>query len=280
MRVLVTGNRGFVGTCLERSLARRGIEVTGYDIKDGLDIRDYRRLEAEARGCDAIVHLAAVDNNDAAEIADANIVGMVNVLDVFRGSGARKLINMSRVDSLGVFQGEGKPRYLPLDDGYPCHPARPYSLSKLAGEKLCEHYHGLCGKPILCVRAPGIWDEDTYGAIIAARRERPDYEWDPYWEYGAFVDVRDLVEAIYLGLVRDFTGYHCCLASSDDITTSGRTSRELVDFVHPGIQWKGDDAYMRYPFRTLVDNGRLKELLGWRPEHSWAEETAPRSRMR
>lgn len=278
MRVLVTGNRGFVGSFLEGSLAGQGIEVVGYDLRDGLDIRDSRRLEAEARGCDAIVHLAAADNDDAADIADMNIVGMANVLNVFRDGPARKLVFLSSVDSLGVFQGEGKPRYLPLDDGYPCHPAKPYSLSKLAGEKLCEHYHALCGKPILCIRAPGIWDETTYGAIIAARGERPSYEWDPYWEYGAFIDVRDLVGAIHLGLVRDFSGYHCCLASSDDITTSGRTSRELVDFVHPGIPWRGDDAYARQPYRTLVDNGGLKELLGWRSEHSWESETARRPR--
>lgn len=277
MRVLVTGNRGFVGAFLERSLTAHGIEVVGYDLKDGLDIRDYRRLKEEARDCEAIVHLAAVDNDNAADIADTNIVGMANVLDVFRESGARKLISLSSVDALGVFQGEGKPCYLPLDDEYPCHPVKPYSLSKLAGEKLCEHYQALCGKPILCIRAPGIWDENTYGAIIAARGERPSYEWDPYWEYGAFIDIRDLVEAIHLGLVRDFSGYRCCLASSDDITTSGRTSRELVDFVHPGIPWKGDDAYARHPCRTLVDNGRLKGLLGWRPEHSWAGETARRA---
>lgn len=69
MRVLVTGDRGFVGTATRAALEAAGHEVIGYDILDRLDIRvesDLRRV-VEDKSPQAILHLAAI-----ARFADAD----------------------------------------------------------------------------------------------------------------------------------------------------------------------------------------------------------------
>lgn len=84
------------------------------------------------------------------------------------------------MDSLGIFQGEGVPKYLPIDDNYPCHPTKPYSITKKFSEELCTIYSSILNIPILCIRAPGVWDESTYDIISNNRKENPSYEWYPY----------------------------------------------------------------------------------------------------
>lgn len=271
MKVLITGNEGFIGKNVENTLIQNEIDIIGYDVKYGNDICNYEKLKKSALGCDVIIHLAAVDNEIPNEIMDINIVGTINVLNIFRETSCKKLIFMSSVDSLGIFQGESKPKYLPIDDKYPCHPQKAYSLSKYSNEKMCEYYYSVCKKPILCIRAPGVWNEETYLKIQKNRKNQPSYEWSPYWEYGAFIDVRDLAEAIYKATIQNFNGYQCVIIASDDITTSGKTSRELVDFIFPEIEWRGNDTYIFNPYKTLIDNSRIKELLNWSPKHSWSK---------
>src|SRR4051812_17829501 len=83
MRVLITGNMGYVGPAVVRSLSQShsGFECTGYDTAlfahclttvDGIPERnlvsqrfgDVRDIEvADLKGFDAVVHLAAVSND-------------------------------------------------------------------------------------------------------------------------------------------------------------------------------------------------------------------------
>lgn len=58
----------------------------------------------------------------------------------------------------------------------------------------------------MVLRPPGIWTEDTYHDIEALRADRPPYEWSPFWEYGAFLDARDLATAIEQSLLVDYPG--------------------------------------------------------------------------
>jgi nucleoside-diphosphate-sugar epimerase len=200
------------------------------------------------------------------------------VLEACVESKIRRLVFMSSIDALGIFQGEGRPLYLPLDDGYPCHPTLVYSVSKKLGEELCERFAGEEKIRIAAFRVPGVWTEETYRIIQSKRRENPEYEWSPYWEYGAFIDVRDLAAAIRRAMEKDLPGYTCLTLASDDITSSGRTSLQLVRALHPTVSWKGGPEYGDDPYRSLIDCGTAKHLLDWRPEHSWKSFIASASR--
>ena len=269
MRVLITGNRGFIGRVLESRLVASGCEVEGFDLIDGLDIGKPELIVKRADGCEAIVHLAAAKNADAAAIMQTNLQGTWNVLCAGAEVRTRKIIFTSSINALGIFQGEGVPEYLPLDDDHPCHPRSSYAISKKLGEEMCRHFTESTGISTMCFRPPGVWDDSTYHEIVVARGKRPEYEWDPYWEYGAFLDVRDLVDAILLALQKDLKDFHCLLLAASDITTSGKSSLELVREILPRVEWKGGDEYKVDPYRSLIDCGNAQRLLGWIPQYSW-----------
>lgn len=69
MKILVTGNLGFVGLETQRLLEEQGHQVIGYDIMEGKDIRDFNQLDAICAEVnpDRILHLAAI-----ARFADAD----------------------------------------------------------------------------------------------------------------------------------------------------------------------------------------------------------------
>lgn len=85
MTVLVTGSEGFLGrSCVER-LSREGA-VTGYDLPDCVLDRD--RLREASEGTDQCLHLAAhkhapLGEEEPAEVAEVNILGTRNVVEVF-----------------------------------------------------------------------------------------------------------------------------------------------------------------------------------------------------
>ncbi len=59
MKILLTGNRGMIGSVIEAELQMAGHEVVGYDRLDGSDILDASSLEKAIRGCGAAIHLAS-----------------------------------------------------------------------------------------------------------------------------------------------------------------------------------------------------------------------------
>jgi UDP-glucose 4-epimerase len=272
LKILLTGNRGMIGSVIEAELQVGGHEVVGYDRLDDLDILDTSSLEKAIRGCDGVMHLASPLGNPGDsphETMEVIVQGTWNVLLAAEQASVRRIVYMSSVDALGVFKGEREPDYLPLDDSHPCYPVTPYGIGKYLAEQMCRRWCERTGISTICLRPPGVWKPETYAEIRNLRRERPAYEWDPYWEYGAFIDVRDLAAASLRGLSCSLAGFACVLVASSDITTSGKTSRELVDFVHPDVEWRGGPAYQIEPYRSLLITDGAEKLLGWTPIRTW-----------
>lgn len=272
MKVLVTGSRGLVGSAVLRELSLRGCGTVGYDRVDGCDILDRSALESAMRGCDAVVHAAALlgrPGESPDQITAVNVEGTRNVLVAGRALAVRRIVFLSSVDVFGVFKGERAPDYLPLDDAHPCYGTTPYGLSKRRGEEMCRPLSDQGGPLTICLRPPGVWSSSTYRMIQAARRERAEFEWSPFWEYGAFIDVRDLALACAQALDCDIDSSKCFSVASSDITTSGRTSREWATFVHPHVEWRGGDEYDADPYRGLIRIGEACRILGWQPTHTW-----------
>jgi UDP-glucose 4-epimerase len=277
MRTFVTGSSGLVGAQVAADLATGGHEVVSYDLVDGRDILDSDALFEAARGCDTVVHSAALlgdpgESDD--EILAVNVQGTWNVLSAARHAGVGRVVFLSSVDVLGVFKGERAPDYLPLNDAHPRYATTPYGISKCLAEDMCRAFSADAGIPVIALRPPGVWSRETYDRILAARAKRAEYEWDPFWEYGAFIDVRDLSRACILALTCEVEGYACLLVTSADITTSGRTSRELAEFVMPDVEWRGDAAYEDEWFRSLVDIEPARRVLRWSPGHTWRAHVA------
>jgi nucleoside-diphosphate-sugar epimerase len=271
VRVLVTGSSGFLGSQVTEDLRRAGHTVVAYDIAEGRDVLDLRALRSAMSDCEAAVHLAAVVDPAAPEgrVLLVNLEGTTNVLLAGGQEGVGRIVFASSVDALGVFKGERRPDYLPLDEEHPCRPSSPYGMSKLLGEEMCRAFTDRTGIATICLRPPGIWDRETYASIQRRRREDPDFEWRPYWEYGAFLDIRDASSAVLCALTCPDPGHARAFLCSPDISTSGPGGRDLAARLLPDVPWRGGPPWDDDPFRALIDTRRAGRILGWRPIHTW-----------
>ena len=272
MRVLVTGSQGLVGTYVVSTLRASDHDVVEYDLQDSHDVLDLPQLLDATRGCDAIIHAAALlgrAGESPEQIMMVNVQGTWNAIAAGAETAERRMVFLSSVDAFGVFKGERRPDYLPLDITHPCYPKTPYGISKYLAEEACRLSSDDQACSVVSLRPPGVWTPDTYAEIESERRRRPAYEWDPYWEYGAFIDVRDLARARLSALTCHSDGYCCLLVSSSDITTSGRTSRDMAQSIHPGLEWRGGIEYEVHQYRTLLDIEPTRRILGWYPEYTW-----------
>jgi UDP-glucose 4-epimerase len=292
MRVLVTGNEGLIGRFVTSLLQEQGDEVVGFDRVNGYDILDRHALRSAAEGCEAIVHLAAVDTVDVMpdeafdaltsasrgtpeDIMITNALGTQHVLSAAAYSGVRRLVFMSSVDALGIFLGERTPDYLPIDDDHPTYPRSPYALAKRLAEEMCRSFTEDTGIPTICLRPPGVFTEDTYAWIKGARAAKLEFEWSPFWEYGAFLDARDVASAVSCALRCSDPGHVVLLLCADDISSAQRTSRELARMILPDVPWRGGLEYEQDPFRALLNTQRARRILNWAPQYRWRPTPGP-----
>jgi len=283
MRVLVTGDCGMIGQVVTAQLREQGDAVVGFDRVTGHDVLDRPALRTAVQGCHAIVHLAAVDiPPDAAftpihtanvgtpeDIMRINALGTQFVLAAAASAGVQRVVYMSSVDALGIFLGERAPDYLPIDDDHPTYPRSPYALAKRLAEEMCRAFTEDTGISTICLRPPGVFTEETYQWIRATRDAAAENEWLPFWEYGAFIDVRDVASAICCALHCPDPGHCTLLLCADDISSAHLTSQELAERVLPNVPWRGGAEFEQDPFRALLDTHRAHQLLGWTSQHRW-----------
>ena len=90
--------------------------------------------------------------------------------------------------------------YLPLDDDYPARTRYTYGQTKRFAEDLFESFTERSGLTSICLRPVRTLDEPRFERIWQRIHEEPSRECKPHWEYGAFVDVRDVASAVVLAL--------------------------------------------------------------------------------
>jgi UDP-glucose 4-epimerase len=266
-----------VGRAVVRSLEQAGHEAVHFDLLDGHDVLDAEAVVRQAAGCDAIIHLAAVDDpaepvvpaefssGTPEQVLAVTVLGTWNVLEAARSAGHSRVVIMSSVDALGIFLGQRPPDYLPIDNQHPTYPTAPYALAKRTAERMCRMFTERTGIATICLRPPGVWTAGTFAFIRRRWAESPLNDRLPFWEYGAFIAAEDLAEAVTCAVRCPVEGHATLLISSDDAALAEQTSREAARSIHPSVPWRGGPEFDRDPYRTLVDNEPAKSLLGWSP---------------
>lgn len=149
MRVLVTGNLGYIGCVLSRMLLAEGHEVVGLDCDlyrrstfTGAPpdvptlLKDVRDVTAnDFSGLDAVMHLAALSNDPLGNLNpdltyDINHRASVRVAMAARDAGVRRFIFSSSCSLYGA----GDPADA-LDESAPFNPVTPYGHSKVLVEQ-------------------------------------------------------------------------------------------------------------------------------------------------
>jgi nucleoside-diphosphate-sugar epimerase len=277
VRILVTGHRGYTGAPVAAHLERLGYDVAGFDRADGDDLLDAAALRRAAGGCAAVVHLAALAHDTAGspeDIMAVNVLGTWHVLLAAGAAGAGRVIYFSSAQVLGTAEGERPPGSLPLGDAHPRRASRPYGLSKVLAEDLCAGFTSRTGIPTVALRPVHVWDPGMYERTEARWAADPASQWRPFWELGAFVDVRDVATAVELALAVPLAGHHRALLCAADIAAT-EPGLGLAARLLPAVPVCDPAPYQLDPWRALVDCSAAARVLGWRPRYTWAGRGGP-----
>lgn len=150
MRVLVTGDRGYIGSVLTQELSRRGYKVTGFDsgyyadnalIKPfasySMITKDIRDISLEdVKGVDAVIHLAGLSNDPLGELEPAlteeiNFQGAVRLARLSKEAKVKRFIYSSSQSMYGVSTFDGELE----EDNSEKNPVTVYARTKWQAEE-------------------------------------------------------------------------------------------------------------------------------------------------
>ena len=275
MKILVTGGLGKVGGPVVEELLGGGHDVTVLDRLPGPrdggrakylvgEIQDLGQVIEAAAGTDAIVHLAAVHNPNVAPtgvVFETNVTGTFNAHHAAFRLGIPRVVSTSSNAAVGWAYSEGAflPDYLPIDEEHPLRPIDPYGLSKQVGEAIARSY-SLKGVETAVIRPSGVVTPEALDEIRRSGGREPEG-----WREYSYIDVRDLAVAFRLAVEKPLPGCNVMFVVADD-TTVAEPLCDLLPRLNPAI---GDRASALTGTRGVFTNARAKELLGWKPLHSW-----------
>ncbi len=283
MRVLVTGASGRVGACVTRELLDAGHEVVALD-KNPLpddarercevwyeNITDRLALLRAARGCQAIVHLAALPNpsphNDEI-LTNVNVAGTQYVLAAAEAHGIQRVVLASSCCAFGMVfpKHPFDPQYLPVDDNHPRLPQDLYGLSKLCNEETAATYTRRCGMTTICLRLTAVRhiSSEMPPWFMRMFEYSNKHKSNEFWTY---IDERDTARAFRLGIEADVEGHHCLIISARDSWTP-YDIRELVREHYPQFSQSVENLA---PDGVLYDTRHAEEVLGFVAQHSWRD---------
>jgi nucleoside-diphosphate-sugar epimerase len=275
VRALVTGADGTIGRATTERLVSLGIAVTalslafdGDSAADRVIVGDARDAKVVARaleGADAVVHLAAIPHPSLGTpetVFGTNVVATFTVLALAGQAGVRRAVIASSVNAFGVPMNSHavEPAYFPLDEDIPADIDDAYSLSKQTDEATARMAWRRWGIDSVALRFPLVKDRETL------RRSADSIEQDPASmarEGWAYLDIRDGVRAIELGLTAPLTGAHVVGLSAEDLLIL-RPAAELLRAYAPAVPLRAAVG----AHGPLVDTRRARELLGFEPQYS------------
>ena len=169
---IVTGGAGFIGSHIVEKLKSLDHMVVVIDneysdndnfhwrkdtLNVNIDITDYKALKQACTGADYIFHLAAEARigpaiENPVNAVNINTIGTCNVLQCAREVGAKKVLYSSTSSGYGLNEA-------PNVETQPDDCLNPYSVSKIAGEKLCKMYTDLYGLNTIIFRYFNVFGE-------------------------------------------------------------------------------------------------------------------------
>jgi nucleoside-diphosphate-sugar epimerase len=186
MRVLVTGSNGFLGRHVVHALISEGREVRCM-VQPGTNAACFANLNVEiveadlvepgsltlaARGCQQVVHLAALvqDWGKRQWFSRINVDGTRNLLEASRQQGVERLLFVSSLAVHGFGDFIDATEETPLDDG-----GNPYAWSKIKCEELLNEAQVKGDLETVIVRPGwvpfGEWDILGFGGLASVLKK-------------------------------------------------------------------------------------------------------------
>ncbi|KUF11328.1 NAD-dependent epimerase/dehydratase family protein [Pseudoponticoccus marisrubri] len=292
MRILFTGGAGKAGRHVVPQLVAQGHRVLNLDLvpleAEGVDnlivdladagqvfsaMQSYAGFDELEPGTglpafDAVVHFAAVPRiliKPDSETFRINTLSTYNVMEAAMKAGIRKVIFASSETTYGVCFADGtrKPDYLPVDEDHPTVPEDAYACSKTCNEATGRSFHARWGADIYGLRINNVIEPHEYAEMFPAFLENPALRERNIF---AYIDVRDLGQMVERCLATDGLGYEVFNVSNDDLSV-GLSNAEVRARFYEGVPVKREMGANE----TFYANAKAREMLGFRPAHSWRD---------
>jgi NAD dependent epimerase/dehydratase len=300
--VLVTGADGFIGSHVAEHLLAAGANVRAFvyynsfnswgwldEVDDGVrqsievfagDVRDPHGIRAAMKGCDVVMHLAALiaipySYHSPDTYVDTNVKGTLNVLQAARELGVERVVHTSTSEVYGTA------RYVPITEDHPLQGQSPYAASKIGADQMATSFYLSFGTPVTVIRP-----FNTYGPRQSARAVIPTViiqiaSGARQIRLGALHPTRDF--NYVRDTVRGFIAVAECDAALGQVVNIGSnyeisvgdTARLIAELMGRDVEFTSDEQRLRPPTseveRLWADNTRARELTGWKPEYSGIE---------
>ena len=301
-RILVTGADGFIGSHLTEHLVKAGADVrafvyynsfnswgwldeTDVGVKNAIDvfagdIRDPHGVRTAMKGCDVVMHLAALiaipySYHSPDTYVDTNVKGTLNVVQAARELGVERVVHTSTSEVYGTA------RFVPITEAHPLQGQSPYSASKIGADQMALSFHSSFDTPVAVIRP-----FNTYGPRQSARAVIPTIitqvaSGTRAVKLGAMHPTRDF--NYVQDTVRGFVAVAECDAAVGQVVnigsnyeiTVGDTARLIAELMGREVEFTSDEQRMR-PLgseveRLWADNTLARELMGWTPEYAGVE---------
>jgi UDP-glucose 4-epimerase len=287
---LVLGAGGFIGSHLCQALVQAGARVHGFGrppiFPDSLPAMRFSRGEFTDRvalalavdGAEIVFHLLGgtnpeVSNKDPIADLQINTVASVQLLDLCRAAGVRKIVFISSGGTV-----YGVPAAVPIAEGAATDPISAYGINKLMVEKYLQLYAHLGGPRAVTLRVANPYGpfQSPYRrqGLVAALIEtvlagRPVEIWGNGQVVRDFLYVGDLAEAMLAASLYD--------GPETVLNVGSGVGRSVLDVAASVCAALGRDPapVIHMPGRAadvpvnVLDISRIQAALGWTPRTDW-----------
>jgi NAD dependent epimerase/dehydratase len=302
MKVLVTGADGFIGSHLTEQLVKQGYDVRAFVLYNSFntwgwldhcdpqvknkfevfagDIRDPYGVKTAMKGCDAVLHLAALiaipySYHSPDTYVDTNVKGTLHIVQAARELGIQKVIHTSTSEVYGTA------RFVPITEEHPLQGQSPYSASKIGADQIALSFYSAFNTPVAVLRP-----FNTYGPRQSARAVIPTIisqiaSGQTTIKLGALTPTRDFsfVEDTARGFIKAMeteatNGTVTNIGSGFEISIHD-TAKLIASLMGKNIQFELDEERVR-PEKSEVERlfasyEKAKVTMGWEPLYGGEE---------
>lgn len=305
MAILLTGGAGYIGSITNQYLLSQGVNTVIFDNLhtghltsvantaffhgDLRSIEDIRKVFSEYF-IEGVIHFGALalsgeSMSKPREYYETNVMGTVNLLEVMREFGCKKIVFSS---SCSVF---GTPKEIPVSEDFPFAPESVYAETKLLGEKILDRYDQLFGIKSVKLRyfnASGALLDGSMGEkhdpethiipnlISAALHNTPftlfgnDYPTPDGTCIRDYVHVLDLAQAHHLALdyLSETGSSNTFNLGSENGISNLALLREVEAISKIKIKTLIAPRRAGDPAAIYATSQKAKQILGWKPIYS------------
>lgn len=277
MRILITGERGYIG----RYLLRNGIGLNGTEIvlfSEKTDLLDFPKVNSELKSLkpDIIIHCAGASSvinslNNPYSDFEKNVLTTRNLLEAIRLNCS--YTHFIYLSSAAVY---GNPKKMPIVESVELNPISPYGFSKVCSETLIQQYINIYGFKCTVLRIFSIYGDgiekqvvyDIFNKFFDSKNQQVEL-FGTGSEERDFIHIEDFKQIIKMIIQEKVTGtYNVASGQSVKIRDLTEIIKRIIGS-EKNVGFKGENR-KGDPVKWQVDIDKIKDL-GFQPSISLEE---------